>query len=241
MATDKSYVGKGKVHLDKRFLGNVSVLDFTINEENIELTDYTSAGGGNYNSLRRIDSVEMSMTMHDLSADNLAVALFGSTSSVATSTITDESITAGTVLDTLIRTANVIDIDQTVVVTSDPAGTTYVEGTDYELSAAGITPILTGGISASDPLLIDYEVKPNDVVQALTTSAQEFELIFDGLNEAQSGSPVLITVYRAKFGGAQGLSMIGDEFAEIALTGDVLKDTSITSTSLSQYLKIESA
>ena len=241
MATDKSYIGKGKVHLDKRFLGNVSVLDFTINEENIELTDYTAAGGGNYNSLRRIDSVEMSLTMHDLSADNLAIALFGSTSAVTSSAIVDESITAGTVLDTLIRTANVIDTTVAPVVTDDPMTVTYVENTDYTVSAAGITPIVGGSISASDPLLIDYTVKANDVVQALTTSAQEFELIFDGLNEAQSGSPVLITVFRAKFGGAQGLSMIGDEFAEIALTGDVLKDTTITGAGLSQFMKIESA
>lgn len=241
MATDKSYIGKGKVHLDGRFLGNVSVLDFTINEENIELTDYTSAGGGNYNSVRRIDSVEMSMTAHDLSAENLAVALFGSTSSVTSSAIVDESITAGAVLDTLIRPAEVIDTAVSPVVTSDPAGTTYVEDTDYIVSAAGITPIVGGGISASDPLLIDYTSKANDVVQALTTSAQEFELIFDGLNEAQSGTPVIITVYRAKFGGAQGLSMIGDEFAEIALTGDVLKDTTIIASNLSQYMKIESA
>lgn len=241
MATDKSYIGKGKVHLDGRFVGNVSVLDFTINEENIELTDYTNAGGGNYNSLRRIDSVEMSMTAHDLSAANLAVALFGSTSAVTSSAIVDESITAGTDLETLIRPAEVIDIAVAPVVTSDPAGTTYVVDVDYTVSAAGITPIVGGGISASDPLLITYTSKANDVIQALTTAAQEFELVFDGLNEAQSGSPVIITVYRAKFGGAQGLSMIGDEFAEIALTGDVLKDSTITSGSLSQFLKIESA
>lgn len=242
--TDKSYIGKGQVYLDGRAIGNVSELTFSINEDKKELQDYTSSGGGLYNSLRRISGVEMSMTVHDYSAENLSVSLFGTASAVTAAAVTDESIAAPADLasgDRLVKTANLIDTSVAPVVTSDPAGTTYTVDTDYTVTASGIVILSSGTITASAALLIDYTKKAVDVVQALTTSAQEFELVFDGLNEAQSGTPVSITVFRAKFGGAQGLSVIGDEFGAMQLTGDVLKDTTITGAGLSQYLGIKAA
>jgi hypothetical protein len=240
---DKSYIGKGLVYLDGRQVGNCTALNFQIAEEKIELDDYTSSGGGLYNSLTRIDSVALTMTLSDYNAENLAATLFGSSSAVTATTVTDESIDAPAALsnDSLVTTANVIDTDETVTVTSDPAGTTYVADTDYTVSAAGIVILTTGSISASDPLLISYTKKAVDVVQALTTSAQEYTLDFVGLNEAQSGVPVVVKVHRAKFGPAADLAMIGDEFAVLALTGDALKDTSITTAGLSQYLYIKAA
>lgn len=240
---DKSFIGKGKVYLDGRQVGNVTALNFNITEEKIELKDYTAAGGGNYNSLTRIDSVELSLNMSDYSAENLAAAVFGSASAVTATTVTDESVSAPASLtgNPLVTTAFVIDTSVAPVVTSDPAGTTHVVDTDYTVGPAGITIIDGGGISASDPLLVSYTKEAVDVVEALTTTSQEYELVLDGLNEAQSGTPVVIKVHRAKFGPAADLALIGDEFAELTLTGDALKDTSITGAGLSQYLKISAA
>lgn len=240
---DKSYIGKGKVYLDGRQVGNVTALNFNITEDKKELKDYTSAGGGNYNSITRISAVELAMTLSDYNAENLAAAVFGSSSSVTATTVTDESISAPASLtgNPLVATEFVIDTDQTVTVTSDPAGTTYVDGTDYTVGAAGITIIDGGAISASSPLLVDYTKKAVDVVEALTGSAAEYVLTFDGLNEAQSGTPVVITVHRWKPGPAADLAMIGDEFAELSLSGDALKDTAITTPGLSQYFKVQAA
>lgn len=240
---DASFIGKGKVYIDGRQVGNVTALNFNHTEEKIELKDYTGAGGGNYNSLTRIDSVELAITMSDYSAENLAVAVFGSASAVTATTVTDESISAPAALtgNPLVTTADVIDVDQTVTVTSDPIGTTHVENTDYTISPAGITIIDGGGISASDPLLVSYTKKAVNVVEALTQSAQDYVVVLDGLNEAQSGTPVVVTIHRAKFGPAPEVAMIGDEFGELALTGDALKDTTITTPGLSQYYKVAAA
>lgn len=240
---DKSYIGKGKVYLNGRQVGNVSTLSIQAEEDEQELPDYTTGGGGNYNSLKRISSVSLSLTMHDYSAENLAVALFGSSSAVTATAVTAESIAAPASVagDPLVRTASVIDTAQTVTVTSDPAGTTYTAGTDYTVSAAGITILATGSIAATTALLVSYTKKAVDVVEALTTAGSEYEVTFDGLNEAQSGTPVVITAYRVKFGPAADLAMIGDEFAALELTADVLKDTTITGAGLSQYLKVQAA
>ncbi len=235
--TDKSYIGKGQVYMDGRAIGNVSELSFSIEEEKKELQDFTSAGGGLYNSLRRISSVELSMTMHDYNADNLAVAMFGTASAVAAGAVSDEAQTTPSDVstDVLVTTDNVIDTGETVTVTG------YVEDTDFTVNAGGIVVLASGSIPADTALAISYTKKAVDVIQTLTTSAQEYVLDFVGLNEAQSGDPVVIKVHRAKFGGGQDVSIIGDDFGSIQLTGDSLKDTSITTSGLSQYAEIKAA
>jgi len=240
---DKSYIGKGILYIDGRDVGNVINLSFSIAEDKKELKTSRTTGGGNYNALTRIDSVTLSMTMSDYSAENMAIALFGSSSAVTATTVSDESITAPASLsgDPLVDTANVIDTAETVTVTSDPAGTTYVADTDYTVTSAGIKILSTGSISADDALLISYTKKAVDVVEALTSSAGEYKLVLDGLNEAQSGAPFIVTVHRAKFGPAAEMSLIGDDFAELVLTGDVLQDTSITTAGLSQYFVAKAA
>jgi len=238
---DKSYIGKGKVYLDGRFVGNVSELTYGTSEDKKELKDFTSLGGGNYNSVTRIDAVTIKMVMHDFSADNLAMALFGSTSAVTAGAVVDESIASASALDTIIETANVIDTSVAPVVTSDPAGTTYVVDVDYTVSAAGIVILSAGSIPVSAALLISYTKKAVDIIQALTTAGQEYKLLFDGLNEAQSGEPAIIKVHRAKFGPSDEVSAIGDDFGAITLAGDALKDTTITAGGLSQYIEIKQA
>ncbi len=164
-----AYMGKGIVSLTPEAggaavdVGNVSALNFNINENIIKLPNYRTAGGGTYAQVNRIESVEFTATLHDLSPENLAMVTFG------TSTVVDNVAT----------------------------------------------------------------------IEALTTGAQTFEMVFAGVNEAATGKTVTVTVHRAKIGAAQGLGFIGDEFGALEITGEVLIDTSIVGAGLSQFFKIE--
>lgn len=164
-----AYMGKGIIKLTPegggtaRDVGNVSALSFNINENIIKLPNYRTPGGGTYASVNRIESVEFTATLHDLSPENLAMVLFG---------------------------------------------TATVDGTKA-------------------------------TIEALTTGAQTFKLVFEGVNEAATGKTVNVTVHRAKIGAAQGLGFIGDEFAALEITGEVLIDTSINTAGLSQFFKVE--
>lgn len=240
---DKSFIGKGIVYLNGRDVGNCIALTLGVTEEQIELKNYRTASGGNYNSLTRIDSVEVSMTISDFNVENLALGLFGSTSAVTAAEVAAESIAAPASLvgNPLVTTANVIDTEETVTVTSDPAGTTFSGTTDYTVTPAGIKILSTGTITANQDLLITYTKKPVDVLQALTTSAGEYELVFDGLNEAQSGTPYVVKIHRFKAGPAAEIALIGDEFGELQITGEALADTTITGAGLSQYLEMKAA
>src|SRR5689334_1207686 len=99
---DYSYLGSGKVSLRIRgaaapllMIGNVSALAFNINEDVKTQKDYTQPGGGTYNEVRRIESVEMSLTMNELSPENLARALYGSITAITGAPITAEALGLG--------------------------------------------------------------------------------------------------------------------------------------------------
>lgn len=95
-----AYMGKGIVKLTPegggaaRDVGNVSALQFNVNENIIKLPNYRSGGGGTYAQVNRIESVEFTATLHDLSPENMAMVLFGTTTTVS-EVATIEALTTG--------------------------------------------------------------------------------------------------------------------------------------------------
>jgi hypothetical protein len=83
---------------------------------------------------------------------------------------------------------------------------------------------------------VDYTPKAGDMVEALAGSAEELEMVFYGLNEADSGSAFTIYIWRGKFGATQALNLIGDDYAALEMTGAVLADGSKLG-GISQYFR----
>lgn len=240
---EQSYFGVGKVYMrvvgastGMTEVGEVSQLELAHNEEKIKLPDHTKPGGGNRNTISRIESVECVIKFHDFTPENMARAIFGNTTQTVGGTITDESHNAyaGTFIKTDYPGISAVNCQDA----SGGAGTDFTEGTDYEVRSGGIM-ILDGytGVEG-DPIYIDYTHVGVDVIQAVTDSGQEYEMFFDGVNEAQSGEPASVELFRIKFGPAQNLSLINEgDFGALELTGEVLIDTSKTGTGISQYYK----
>jgi len=229
--TDYSYLGSGQVYMRDRSLpdggllpvGNISALGLAVNENVIELRDHTRPGGGTRNEVRRIESVELSATMHDISPANFARSTYGLTEAVEAGTVTGEVVTARK--GALVRLAHASPTD--VVVTDEETGlTTYVAGTDYEVRPGGLFILEGGTITDGEALGVDYEHGAEDLVQALVRAGVEFEIHFEGLNEARSGKAVLVDIWRCRLGAAQNISLIGDEFAGLEVTGRLLADGS---------------
>lgn len=240
---DYSYLGAGKTYLREwgsaaPFLeiGNASAVNLGVTEQAITLRDHTKPGGGTYNEVKRIESVDLNITMHDLSPQNLARAFLGSTSSHAGATITAEEVVAykGGFMALEHVPASITSV-------AGPSGSpSYSEGTDYEFRDGGI--YIPEGSTIADPvagaanLEVTYETEDQDTVQAITASAKDYEVVFVGLNEARSGKPARVTVHRVKFGPAQALALVSaDEHAALEVTGKVQADTSKTGTGISQY------
>jgi hypothetical protein len=238
---DYSYFGSGKIYLRKRSgttglleIGNCSALKYSVDEDVKELPDYTTPGGGTRNEVRRIKSVTSSMTTSDLSPENVAMSLFGDASAVAAGDVVDEAITAK--LGALVPLEHVQPTG--VVVKSSDDATTYDAGTDYEVRPAGIYfPAEGSDILEGASAKVSYSYGAQNVVNALTSSAEEYELLFEGLNEARSGKPVIVRTWRQKMGSAKELSFIGSDYADISIEGKVLKDSSKPA-GISQYFQV---
>lgn len=245
-----SYMGKGMIYLRARSgegglmpVGNCSALEFAVETDSVSQPDYTSPGGGNANEIDRVSSVGINMTMLELRPTNLAMALRGTASSVEGTAHTGEAhVGYPGALVAFDFTPDTTDTS-TIVVTLDPAGTatTAVEGEDYDVTRAGIIIKEGGAITAGSELEVDYTSLPADVVEAMTEAGNEYELIFDGLNEAENGRPVTVRVHRVKWSPTSGLSLIGDEFAELPLEGSVLSDNTVVGAGLSRYFKVSQA
>jgi hypothetical protein len=301
---DYSYIGVGRIYLRQLGaagglieVGNCSALGIGITEEEKKLRDYTTPGGGTRNSVKRIDAVQASFTMHDINAPNLARVLYGAaTTEAAGGTVTGEAfdaypgafysfeyLSATTPAPTLVGGVGATARDNTeayalgeLVTPATPNGFFYVatvggtsggtvpvfpttigatvvdgtvtwtnagrtvpvEGEDYEQRAGGVL-ILEGRTLAGMPYSVSYTRAGADVVEALVNSGQEFEMIFDGLNEARSGKRTKITAFRVKPGAAQNLGLIAEEYGELAVTAEVLQDSSRSGVGLSRYFRIQ--
>lgn len=239
--TDFSYIGVGKIYMrvsgaaaPMAEVGNCSSLRLAITENTKSLADYTQAGGGTYNEVRRIESVEMSMTLHDLSAANLARAVFGDVNAVASGSVTDE---AHTVYEGGF-TPTIFPPSLTGIVVKHTSGSpTYVADTDYTVAEGGIVIIAGGGISDGDSIKISYTKLAGNTVESLLNAAQEYELFFSGLNDARSGKQVSVHIYRVKLGATDGLDLIGEDYWAGTQSGKVLKDSTKNGTTVSQYFK----
>lgn len=242
MALDYSYIGRGKIYLREAGaaaalveVGNASKLDFSVEEDIKELPDYTQPGGGTYNEVRRVSSVEVSLTAHDLSPGNLARALYGTATAAVAGTVASASAETLTAYKGgLLRLAHAGPT--AVTLTNSAATTTYVQGTDYEVRPGGIYILPGGTIADATTVKASYSYGAEDVVQALVTTGKTYELVFDGLNEARSGKSVVIDAWRVRLGAARTLSLIGDDYAGLELSGKVLKDTTKTG-GISSYFR----
>lgn len=218
-------------------IGNVSELVLAINETTKKLQDYTKGGGGTYAQAKRVESVACNMKLHDLNATNLARALFGTETAVAGATVTDEAHTA--YKGGLIRLAHPGATAVGVALASAPSTPIAASG-NYEVRAEGVFVLDdAAAIDDGDALLIDYTHPAYDLVEALTSSAKILELSFGGVNEADSGNPVIVDLFRVQIGAAKNLGLINDNFAELQVEGEVLVDPSKTGAGTSRFFRVQ--
>lgn len=228
---NEAYIGSGIVYINGRDVGNCSNVNFSIEQETKTQKNYRG-GGGNSASVTNVTAVKLSMELNSFSNDNLALALRGLIETVTAAAVTDEAITA--VHDGLAATEFMIDKEQSVTVTDSGGGTTYVAGTDYEVTAAGIKVLSTGTITEAQPLQVDYTKKAGSVLQALVDSGADVSVVLDGINDS-SGKAYTVKVYRWKPSPASGLGLISDDFSSFSIEGEVLADESVTGTGKSKF------
>lgn len=239
-----AYLGSGKVKMREVgalapfvAIGNVSALTFGAQLDSKELKNFTKPGGGTYAKVDRVSSVTVNLTVHDLDAKNLARASGGEASELAAGTATAEQLVAYKG-----GTTPTSKPPYSITTVTGAGGTpTYVAGTDYIITPGGIeipsTSTIPAPVAGAANIAVTYAFNKQQVVEAMVNSGKEYELLFEGLNEAESDLPVIVRAYRVKFAPAQAIGFIGDDFAALELTGTALADANKTGVGISQYWK----
>ncbi len=233
------FKGAGVMYLRKygaaealAMVGNCNNVKFATEVDEQDLTDYMTSAGGTYASDARIKSCTVSFDGYDWNTENLVRALGAEATSVTPAAATE---THTAYIGGLIMLAGLNPSGVTVVNNTTPA-TTYAEGTDYEVRPEGIY-ILNGAISDGTDIDITPTAFTNhDLIEALLTTGNQYELVFAGVNGAMSDRSLVTKAYKVKFNPSE-IDLISDSFTPITFSGKVLQDATVTGTGKSKYFK----
>lgn len=227
---DFSHLGVGQLYMRRRGsatpmrpVGNANELAFNIEQNTITQNEFRSPGGGARNEIRRITGVQASMTVFDLSPENIAIAVYGET---AVEEATDATQREETVVA---YQGGLIPLDMTNpqnVTVEDQTGTpVYEAGTDYIVETGGVVIPEGSTITDGTTIVIQYDHGKHYIVEAMLNSGHEFEASFRGYNEARS-KHFAVDIWRMRFPPTESLGFVGEEFATLALSPTILSDTS---------------
>lgn len=231
---DYSYLGSGEIHLRKRGaakpfrgIGNCSAFSFSPQTNRVTLMDSTQPGGGTRNSVERVTEVQISFTMHDFSAANFADVLRGTASVIVAGNVADELVVA--YKDGVTPLANIAS-DITGVKGAAAGGAAYEKGKDWDIKSGALyipaDSTIAAPVDGAPNLKVTYANTASERMQALVNPSEEYELLFIGTNEANSGKRVRAQAYRVSGGVIGELALIGEQYGGGTVTGTLSRDTS---------------
>lgn len=201
---------------------------------NNEVKELESKGRDSYGQV--IETValqkpaDFSITMREANKENLTLAFMGEQAALnqGSGSVTDQALTAKAGFGIQLAHQNIAEAG--FVLTSSPAGTTYVLGTDYTVNyRLGILFVVAGSALATAvaaampaglPLLADYTynaisgTRVRGAVQPQLRAAVKL----DGKNFAD-GLPVIVEVHEAVLSPDAEFDFLADDWNEVTLQG----------------------
>lgn len=197
-----------------------------------ELTEIEQASfqslGGSACKVAYVESVNLNLTLHCTSPENLALAFMGQASQLTETAVVNEAHVVNSKDNELIPFDFVPKKTPAIVVTTTDGLTTYVAGTDYIVTGAGIIIPSTSTIPLASTIHVDYTYGDNWKLDAQTVSQKEFMVVLDGVNVGESGEKAaVLKAWKVKFNPAENFALIsGEDFASVELAGEILRDDS---------------
>lgn len=247
---NRSFIGGGTVYIrekgkDTGFeeIGNSDTLQFAIAENKITQRNFKQKGGGNIASASSVTDVTGSLNGLSMQPNALAIALRSLVTTTAGAAQSSEAHPA--YKNSLVRLKHIPDLDQTITVTGTGGTPTYVEGTDYEVRPGGIFIIEAGSIPSTTASANNLEVSYTSItsfsIQGVTRSAVDYELYFDGFNDADNGKSVQVMCHKVTFSPSQALDLISEEYGQLPMSFELLADETVVGAGESKYFEVKMA
>lgn len=249
---NRSFIGGGKLYLRQRSdtgvlpaypMGNADSFSFAIGEDKKTQRNFQTPGGGNIASQSAITDVTATINALSLQPETLAVALRSLVSAVTGGAVADEPVKV--FKEAFTALAKFPNTDLAITVKNVAGTVTYVEGTDYVVQSGGILIPEASAITTADTtnagvnITVTYTAIASFSIEAITQASVEYELIFDGFNDADNGKAVRVTCHRIKFSPTQALELISEDFGALPINLEILADDSKVGAGVSQYFKVE--
>lgn len=243
--TSKYFSGQGALLLAERDgsgnplgfrpVGNISDLTIGIETEQFEHKESCTGVRATDLTIIQETSANVSFTMESLDKENLALALFGTSATVAASSVTDEAVIGYHDLWSALANVDV----STVVVTDVGGATTYTEDTDYvvDYTAGSIKVLSTGAITDTQSLEVDYAYGAQEDIQAFTSGSKPVRYArFQGINTADNDKPFVVDIFKLELSPLAELALINDEISQMEVEAEALSDA--LQSSASKFFKI---
>ncbi|MBN3003357.1 hypothetical protein JW897_06355 [Chromobacterium alkanivorans] len=252
---EKLYTYKGKGTLSvavrgtSRFFSllNLEKLSLKPVTKESQLMNNQTIAGGQLDSLTEVESVELSIGgISQFHPEVIALLLKGGHKKVPAGEM-KETVTAYP--GALAPVGKIIDWTKPVTVKTvadgkGAAAKDLTENTDYTRSPAGIRILSSGDaglvVDAGTKLEITYTSRDMNQIEALTKANVELELLFEGLNAADGGAPMVVRGWRCRLG-AGGLDLMTDDFSKSDLEGKLLMDPAKVGDGVSQFFVAQQA
>lgn len=229
MAQPKVFKGVGVMHAKRlgvadaplRDLGDVDVAKVAVRSNQMAWKQHRKPGGGNLATLNTPDGITLDVQMQEWTEENQAMVLQGKIVDLPPETVTGEPIVLQPGGLTLTAFPGPKSITLTKTSDSTPIALSAVI-----VSAAGLTvPKDSTVITAPTPATIAYTSTQATRIEPLVEAGAEYYLVLDGLNEAESGRPVIVEFWRWKAPPAEELALIdGENPGKLLSKGEVLAD-----------------
>lgn len=229
------FSGQGKLFLYDRdsagkpnnglFVGDLSSASFSSQVENVELIENVTGAGGIGSSFTKSVKYTGQFVFRSIKPDHLALALQGSSTAKASTSVTDEAHMVKLGRFSPLAHAKV----SAVTITGVGGSPTYVADTDYKIHAAeGLIEWLSGGtVTDGLAVVIDYTYAAQHHVQVAPANIYKYA-VFAGMNRANNNKQTRCEMYKIRLD-PSAMGLIQDTHGEMTASFQLLQDTLRTS------------
>ncbi len=234
---EQYFYGQGRVYVapygsnNYRWLGDVSALSLTLEIENLEHKESFSGQKGLARRITLDREGTVNMTLHQIDADNLSLALYGVKADVAAASgdLTYELPNPVAVGQEVFLPHMKITDSPTAFKIEDDTGSpvALTLNTHYTIDKEyGRITILSLG-AFTQPFTATYRHAAQRYVAMFKTGQPELSLLYQGINLAEGNAPVRVELYRVATNPLSELQFINNEqaLAGLPIEAGLLIDT----------------
>ena len=233
----KYLLGQGKVFFDlinpttkrpmdkARFVGNVPEDGFVITPTVQKIEHMESMTGMNRKDavLETQQSLQITLRLESIDVENLSQAIFGTSTTIAQGTVTNETHLAHKGYSFFLNRPNLTSFTSITP--------TAVLKTDYDvnLKTGEVFIPKTSAIADASEVQCSYIAGAINRISGYTAINTEFWVRFNGLNMANKLTPIVAEVFKVRFNPASALDFIKNAFpgTQLELTGEGLYEPTL--------------